>query len=91
MKISTRIRTTVILIRNLIILVLIGVFSKSLISIYHLFVPHRMESFTETLIWVAVVMFSVGIAVPVANILMKWLLIREESIKSNKQQENNSE
>ncbi|MDQ0885927.1 hypothetical protein QFZ81_001015 [Paenibacillus sp. V4I9] len=89
LKISIRmIRTIVILIRNILILILIGVLSKLFINIYHLFVPHKMESLTETVVWVTIVVISVAIAVPLANKILKWLLMK---LPKNNQDNENSD
>jgi hypothetical protein len=89
LKISIRmIHTIVILIRNILILILIGVLSKSFINIYHLFAPHKMESLTETVVWVTIVVISVAIAVPLANHILKWLLLKLPTKENNQDNEN---
>lgn len=89
LKISIRmIRTIVILIRNIIILILIGIISKSFINIYHLIVPHKMESLTETVVWVTIVVISVAIAVPLTNKILKWLLLKLPNKENNQDNKN---
>jgi membrane protein YdbS with pleckstrin-like domain len=68
LKISKRLIVfTVISVQSLLILLLIGLISNLLISVYHLFVPQKTESMVGTAVWVTVVFVSVFVSVTFLN------------------------